>query len=322
MIIKKERLLTIIFIIIPYVLFCAYMVGIKDPLVWRDYGVYLNYFDDSANDIIYIITNIQDPVFVLLMHPFHSLAEGFDIFLFWCAIITLSLKIYSISLATQRFSFFLVLYSSYLLCLHDYIQIRIALALAIFCYAMYVRKGWVQFLLFVVSIFVHLSLVVPLCIFCLVHAKRIGYKRIFWSGPAIIALSLLIQQGAVFISRVNQYLELQKQGIGVDINVYSVLPFFQLLTVLFVFFNKKLISYKYTFEFVMSYVGVIIFYSTLAIPAVALRYFEISNLFFIILLSRLFFKSYFFIAIFFMYIIVGIKNYGQLLNLNIPFLTS
>lgn len=112
MIIKKERLLTIIFIIIPYVLFCAYMVGIKDPLVWRDYGVYLNYFDDSANDIIYIITNIQDPVFVLLMHPFHSLAEGFDIFLFWCAIITLSLKIYSISLATQRFSFFLVLYSS------------------------------------------------------------------------------------------------------------------------------------------------------------------------------------------------------------------
>ena len=187
---------------------------------------------------------------------------------------------------------------------------------------MYVRKGWVQFLLFVVSIFVHLSLVVPLCIFCLVHAKRIGYKRIFWSGPAIIALSLLIQQGAVFISRVNQYLELQKQGIGVDINVYSVLPFFQLLTVLFVFFNKKLISYKYTFEFVMSYVGVIIFYSTLAIPAVALRYFEISNLFFIILLSRLFFKSYFFIAIFFMYIIVGIKNYGQLLDLNIPFLTS
>lgn len=72
----------------------------------------------------------------------------------------------------------------------------------------------------------------------------------------------------------------------------------------------------------MAYVGVIIFYSTLSIPAVALRYFEISNFFFIILLSRLFFKSYYFIIIFLMYIVVGVKNYGQLLDIKIPFLTS
>lgn len=321
MIIKKKNLYINVFIFF-YVIFCVYMVGIKDPTIWKDYSVYLKYFNDAENSIYYIITNIQDPLFVLLMHFFTGLSNGFDIFLMFCAIVTLSLKFYAVSKATERFFIFIILYSSYLLCLHDYIQIRIALALSIFCFALYVCNGGLKVFLFSVSVFFHLSLIVPLMVYYLLRSKTVGYSRIFWSGPVIIAISLLVQRGAFFISRVEQYLELQKEGVGVDINMYSVLPFFQLIIVILVFFNKKYSAYKYTFEYVMAYVGVIIFYSTLSIPAVALRYFEISNFFFIILLSRLFFKSYYFIIIFLMYIVVGVKNYGQLLDIKMPFLTS
>lgn len=321
MIIKKKNFYINVFIIF-YVIFCVYMVGIKDPNIWKDYNVYQKYFDDAGNGFFYIITNIQDPLFVLLMHSFTDLPNGFDTFLIFCATITLALKFYSVSKATEGFFLFIILYSSYLLCLHDYIQIRIALALSIFCFALYICNRRLKFFLFIVSVFVHLSLVVPLMIYYLLRMKKVGYEKIFWSGPIIVVFSLLIQRGAFFIARVEQYLELQKQGVGVDINMYSVLPFFQLATVFLVFFNKKYASYKYTFEYVMAYVGVIIFYSTLSIPAVALRYFEISNFFFIILLSRLFYKSYLFVIIFFMYIVVGVKNYGQLLDMKIPFLTS
>lgn len=319
MIIKRKNLYTNIFII-GYVIFCTFIVGIKTPEVWADYNVYQHYFDDSANSISYIITNTHDPLFALLMHFFSKIPNGFDIFLICCAATTLLLKFYSVSKVTEKFFLFIVLYSSYLLCLHDYIQIRVALALAFFCFSLYVCSGWTRVFLFLISIFIHLSLIVPLIVFYLLKSKSIGYQKVCWSAPIIISLSLLIQRGVISIARVNQYLELQMQGVGVDINVYSVLPFFQLITVLFIFFNKKYLSYKNTFEYVMAYVGVTIFYSTLSMPVVALRCFEISNLFFIILLSRLFFTSYYSI-IFFMYIVVGIKNYGQLLDINIPFLT-
>lgn len=320
--IKKSNFIWNI-VIFLYVLFCTYMVGVKDHDVWKDYFVYQKYFDDAANNIAYIIMNVQDPFFVIFMHPFTFMENGFDTFLIFCALITLTLKFFSIKKIADNYIIFIILYSSYLLCLHDYIQIRVALALGLFCFAMYSTDNKpVRRFLFLISLFFHFSMIVPIFISYATNSKVIGYRRVFLFAPSIIFFSFLIQRGAIFIDRVNQYLELQKEGIGTDINMYSVLPFIQLITIAFIFFNKKFNVYKNTYEFVMAYVGVIIFYSTLSIPAVALRYFEISNLFFIILLSRLFLKSYYFIFVFFVYIVVGIKNYGQLLDIKIPFLTA
>ncbi len=309
-------------VITLYLIFCSYMVGVKNPDVWKDYFVYLKYFDDAKNNIFYILTNVQDPLFVILMHPFASVNNGFDVFLFSCAFITLSLKLFSIRRATEHFGVFIILYSAYLLCLHDYIQIRVALALAFFIFALYgVSNKVKKNIVFVIALFCHLSIIVPMLIYYACNSKVIGYKKVILLAPSIILFSFLIQRGAIFIDRVNQYLELQKDGIGIDINIFSTLPLVQLVTILIIIFSKKYENHKNTYEFVMAYVGVIIFYSTLSIPAVALRCFEISNVFFIVLLSRLLFKSYYFMLIFFIYIVIGIKNYGQLLDIKIPFLT-
>ncbi len=322
MIIKKSVLLKRMFLLI-YIMACTYLIGVKDSTIWKDYYVYYKYFNDaSINDIPTIITSIQDPLFVLFMHPFSFLNTGFETFLIVCGFVTLFLKIYSISNATKNISIFLILYTSYLLCLHDYIQIRIALALAVLCYSIYsLNNGKVKFIFFVIAIFIHFSVIVPIALYYAVTTKWLGYKKLFLFSPFVIIVPMLLTSGVINIPRVNAYLTLQSEGIGVDINMFSILPFIQLLTVIYIFINKKLRENVYSLEYVISYIGIIIFYSTLSIPALALRYFEISNLFYIIMLSKLIKKSYFFILFFIVYILIGIKNYGMLLGFSVPLIS-
>lgn len=310
--------------IITYVLICAYLVGVKDYNVWKDYYVYWNYFVNAqANSISNIFYNIQDPFFVLTIKPFTMQRDGFQNFLLLCAIITLSLKFYAISKETRNIYLFTLLYSSYLLCLHEYIQIRIALSLAIFCIGAYTtnNRSFLRASIFFIAILFHLSVIVPIIIFYSVKSRLIGFKKFFMFSPIILIIPTLIFSGVLNINRVNNYLLLQSQGVGDQTNIFSTLPFLQLCCLVFIYFNKKTKEFVYTYEYAMSFCGVAIFYSMLSIPVLALRYFEICNLFFLILLSKIYRKSFFFFACILVYLVIGIKNYGQLLGLHIPFLT-
>ncbi len=310
--------------IITYVLICAYLVGTKDYNIWKDYYVYWNYFINAqANSVSNIFYNIQDPFFVLTIKPFTLQTNGFSNFLLLCAIITLSIKFFAISKATKNIYVFTLLYSSYLLCLHEYIQIRIALSLAIFCLGAYVasNKPSLRIIIFFIAILFHLSVIVPILVFFSVNSRLIGFKKFFMFSPIILAVPTLIFSGILNINRVNSYILLQSQGVGDQINIFSTLPFIQLCCLAFIFLNKKTKEHVFTFEYAMSFCGVAIFYSMLSIPVLALRYFEICNLFFLILLSKVYRKSLFFFACISVYLIIGIKNYGQLLGLHIPFLT-
>ncbi|WP_124062152.1 EpsG family protein [Klebsiella pneumoniae] len=62
-------------------------------------------------------------------------------FLFTIASVTLLIKIRALQNSTNNFLILLILYSSFLLCLHDYIQIRVSLAIAICAWAIYVSKA-------------------------------------------------------------------------------------------------------------------------------------------------------------------------------------
>ncbi|HBW9906957.1 TPA: hypothetical protein MFX78_02300 [Klebsiella pneumoniae] len=137
------------------------LVGIKDPDKWADYEVYLNYFNTSRINTIHdIFVNIQDPFFVILNKPFTLVDEGFELFLLVCSAVTLTLKFLALKKSTDNFLILFILYSSYLLCLHDYIQIRIALSLAIMLFATYcVNSKLLKYSLFVVGTFIHLSVV-------------------------------------------------------------------------------------------------------------------------------------------------------------------
>lgn len=115
------------FIFIPILIF---LVGLKDNSIWLDYYVYVDYFNQaSASSFNEIIFSLKDPFF-LIINKFFS-GFGFNVFVFFCAASTLYLKFSAFAKSTHNIIALLFLYCSLYLFLHDYIQIRIALALAL-----------------------------------------------------------------------------------------------------------------------------------------------------------------------------------------------
>ena len=98
-----------------------------------------------------------------------------------------------------------------------------------------------------------------------------------------------------------------------QINLLSTLPILQITGLLVIYFSKSIKDLSNKFEFSLSALGVILFYSLHMIPVFAFRFFEMTNLFFIILLSDGFKKSIYLKLVFVVYILIGLKNsfYGE-----------
>lgn len=284
----SESLKSLIFVlyIVPLLVF---IVGIKDPLRWADYEVYLNYFTTSKiNSIHDIFTNIQDPFFVVLNKPFTNVNGGFEAFLITCSTVTLTLKFLALKKSTDNFIVLFTLYISYLLCLHDYIQIRIALALAIMLFATYcVDNKTIKYSMFAAGTLIHLS--VGIIVMVYFFDKLFKEKRLYFFLFVIagVLFTQLISLGIIGGHRAELYAELARNKISYyDMNVFTTLPILQSIGLLYMFFKYK--NRALTFEFYMALFGVIIFYLLHSIPVIASRTFDITMVFYIIMLSRYF----------------------------------
>ncbi|EPY6812437.1 EpsG family protein [Klebsiella quasipneumoniae] len=284
----SERLKSLFFVlyVVPVL---SLLVGIKDPAKWADYEVYLNYFTASSiNNVHDIFFNLQDPFYVILNKPFTGTYGGFEIFLFVCAFVTLTLKFLALKNSTDNFAVLFVLYCSYLLCLHDYIQIRIALSLAIMLYATYcVNSILLKYALFAAGTLIHLSagIIVMVYVFDIMFKE----KRLYFFLFVIIGVifTQLISLGIIGGHRAELYAELARNKISYyDMNVFTTLPILQSVGLLYMFFKYK--NRALTFEFYMALFGVIIFYLLHTIPVIASRTFDITMVFYLILLSRYF----------------------------------
>ncbi|MCF6656085.1 EpsG family protein [Raoultella ornithinolytica] len=267
----------------------ALLVGIKDPDKWADYEVYLNYFNTSRINTIHdIFVNIQDPFFVILNKPFTLVDEGFELFLLVCSAVTLTLKFLALKKSTDNFLILFILYSSYLLCLHDYIQIRIALSLAIMLFATYcVNSKLLKYSLFAAGTFIHLS--VGIIVMVYVFDRMFKEKRLYFFLFVIVGVifTQLISLGIIGGHRAELYAELARNKISYyDMNVFTTLPILQSVGLLYMFFKYK--NKALNFEFYMALFGVIIFYLLHSIPVIASRTFDITMVFYLILLSRYF----------------------------------
>ncbi|MCF6652488.1 EpsG family protein [Raoultella ornithinolytica] len=304
----SERLKTFLFClyIVPLI---AILVGIKDPVQWADHDVYLNYFTTSAiNSVHDIFFNIQDPFFVILNKPFTWLEDGFEIFLFTSSLVTLTLKFLAFKKSTDNFIILLMLYSSYLLCLHDYIQIRIALSLSIMLFAIYyINNKVLKYILFAAGTFIHLS--VGIIVMVYVFDKIFKENRIYFFLFVIIGVffTQLISLGIIGGHRAELYAELARNKISYyDMNVFTTLPILQSIGLLYMFFKYK--HKALIFEFYISLFGVIIFYLLHTIPVIASRTFDITMLFYLILLSRYFTCDRFIKIVSILMFFVGIKK--------------
>ncbi|HBV3602931.1 TPA: EpsG family protein [Klebsiella pneumoniae] len=296
----------IYFILTPILI---YTVGVKDKNVWMDYPTYIKYFEMSTtNTVVDIILTGKDPFFQLLNKPFTWMNDGFEYFLFTIASVTLLIKIRALQNSTNNFLILLILYSSFLLCLHDYIQIRVSLAIAICAWAIYVSKSTKRSLvLFLIAALIHLSVSLVI-IFYLVYlycSKRVLIVTII----ASFFLPFIVFSGIIPNARIATYVSLAaSKEQYYQINIFATQPILQAMSIIVIFFSKQLKKYKWTFEFCISLAGVFIFYSFYKVPVFAFRLFELTMFFNIILLSKSFNLSVFIKGICFLYILVGFKN--------------
>lgn len=293
-------------ILIPILI---YVVGIKDNNVWMDYPTYIKYFEmASSNNAVEILLTGKDPFFQLINKPFTTIDSGFSYFLLAIASVTLFIKIRALQNSTDNFFVLFVLYCSFLLCLHDYIQIRVSLAIAICAWAIYVTRSpkWSLFL-FVIAVLIHLSviLIVAFYLVYLYCSKRILILTIISS----FLLPFIVFSGIIPNARIDTYVSLAaSKDQYYQINIFATQPILQAMSILIIFFSKQLSKYKWSYEFCISICGVFIFYSFYKVPVFAFRLFELTMFFNVILLSKTFKRSVFIQGICFLYILVGLKN--------------
>ncbi|MFS7242567.1 EpsG family protein [Serratia proteamaculans] len=317
---SKYSLYVKIFILPIIVLFFSYLVGIKDDSLWKDYETYASYFSFSRyNNASEIFLNGTDPFFLMVMKPFTFDTNGFYVFTYFCALVTLSLKFTALYKSTDNFFILIMLYSSYLLCLHDYVQIRIALALSLVIFSIYVTsKTRSKIVFFILAGLIHLSSIV----FSLAYLgyKVIGYKNFIRLLPLSLLAPTLIFSGLLDIARLDTYVELvSNKEQYYQINIFASLPILQLITVLFIAANKNIRWAVSSFEYCLSLLGVVLFYALASIPVMAFRFSEMSIIFYLILLSNLFNHSNFIKLLCLLVVLAGLKNsfWGEQSLLNV-----
>lgn len=315
---KRKDALVVLKFILVYVFIIpllVLLVGDKNPLRWVDYDTYVNYFEIAkGRDFLGIFQYGQDPFFVTLMKPFTLLTNGFLYFTVFCAFVTLLIK-YSVLRRTFDNKIILfILYSSYFLCLHDYIQIRVSLALAFVLYSIYcVKNRNFQILLFIVGALIHLSVVFPIAVYAFT-LKFKGRKKIPFFMIMLI-LPYVIFSGVIHNVRLETYMMMVKYKENYyQANLFASQPIIQSFTVLYIMLNKKLREYcQYRFEYMFSCAGIIAFYSMFKVPVLSFRFYEMTMLFFYIMLSQVFKKSKVIMFVYLLLILLGLKQmfYGE-----------
>lgn len=306
---NMKEILIRYFIFLIVVPFLTYLVGDKNIHQWNDYFTYLNYYNfASDNEISNVFKQGMDPLFIILMKPFTGIDNGFSIFTIVCAYLTLTLKMSALRNSTENFLILFILYSSYLLCLHDYVQIRISLALALMAFSIYSTDSkYLRFLFFLLAIFIHLTSVFVVVTY--IAYQLLGFRRFILLTFFSVLFPSLLSMGVISNARLSTYVELaSNKEKYYQINIFSSQPILQIIGILAISLNKNLRQFMKTYEFSMSVLGVLLFYAFSAVPVLSFRLFELTMFFYTILLSRCFKRSILMILISFLYILVGLKN--------------
>jgi EpsG family len=182
----------------------------------------------------------------------------------------------------------LLLYSSYLFWLHDYVQIRFSLALAMLLYAIYGRLPWLRALLLLAAPLAHVAVLVATAVYSAVRWPRIAALVVVIAAG--LAFVLPAVQNAIFdlaLASVDVYLELMAQGQMDSLNPWAVMPLLQTATLIAMLPSYARLGPPGRREYAMAVIGSLSFYALWAWPVFAFRFHEMFIVFFIVLCARL-----------------------------------
>lgn len=246
---------------------------------------YINYVNG------YNWNSFREPFFRLLVSFLHSISATYRLFFVIVATATVSLSFNFIKKNEKGLYWLslLIFVSNYYL-QHDYIQLRIGLACAIFLYQLYyINNGQkkIAMLLWVLSCCCHFSMILTVITFFVNNKKITNIEALFCFVLFVLLFSLAIKKisivsiaekipGISYYYKI--YMELQDNGEGSSINVFN--PIYLLRY--FIFFlclikRKTLLKYDNNINFYLRlyFIGIMIFLALTGIPAFAFRGSEI-----------------------------------------------
>ena len=237
---QMEMLVYVVFVVIAVML-----VGFRTPGVDADSLQYVGVYYTMGSDK----SELMEPSFALIC----SIAKFFDdvqvLFLVY-ALLAIPLKAYSIFRLSHFKMLSLMIWVAHFFLLQDMTQIRVAVATAIFLYALFdliEGKKKKYLLLCLVAVFFHYSALVLLPLAFLGVKKMNVLWRVFLIAVPLVFYAMyfkgvnlvqLLPLGA-FQEKVDAYENLRDKGLaGDEINIFNMLAMFRLLvyyTLLFMY---------------------------------------------------------------------------------------
>lgn len=145
------------------------LITISRPSTLRDYSNYSDFFYQKGEDR-----------FEITAYFLRSISPNFLVFLFLYAFISITIKLFAIKENTTFHSLSIITYISTSYVLHDFIQIRVSCAIAIFLYSikyLYNKKYFKYFLCIVFAFLFHKSALIFM-VFPILNSRK--FSTFFW----------------------------------------------------------------------------------------------------------------------------------------------
>lgn len=291
--------------LIGIIIASSLVAGLKLAGPAPDYRNYeAQYLIDSISPFAFI-WQASDPLYHSMSRIAALLDMRFELFVLLLATCTCTLKATALSRTDGNRLVLLLLYGSYIYWLHDYVQIRIALAIAFGLFGIYTETKF-RYLFFLIAALIHSSFILIIIAYILIF---VGTKRPVVAVIAGIAFTALLLTQDVFsqiLRRVNEYQDLTTQGRFNEINVFSLMPIVMLVSILVSLFDLRRLQGRYQ-ELIMSIIGLISFYAFISTPIFAFRTMELFMPFYLILMSRLWSGNNYIKILSLAYVVVGLR---------------
>jgi len=244
----------------------------------RDYYDYLLYHDSFINSN-YVTEFRFEYGFYLLTKSIIILNENYNFYLFIVALIPLYLKFYILDKTKSSF-YFVFLYFLMIYPLHEMTQIRAALSIGFFYFAVYyliLNKFFKVFIFFLISTLFHFSILFFIILFLIINFLLINKNKFLLSDILIIiGLAFFIYLFALDLSFYFKIGSIYFNPNSDSANIFSVRVFLLMLIIIIGIINFGYISNGANYWFYISLSGLIFYYSLFNYQVLACRFLEIS----------------------------------------------
>lgn len=229
-----------VFCIFLFSLFLVMLATIR-PDTLRDYSNYSDFFSQKGEDR-----------FEITAYFLRSISPNFLVFLFLYAFISITIKLFAIKENTTFHSLSIITYISTSYVLHDFIQIRVSCAIAIFLYSikyLYNKKYFKYFLCIIFAFLFHKSALIFI-FFPILNSRK--FSTFFWGLCVLLSycfyfinfdiltiLNLILpQDNYIFVTILSHMTE--------RTNVFNINQIIRIIIFIYFLFNlKRFDSTKY-----------------------------------------------------------------------------